>query len=103
MQLAVDKHTTPFRFCKLCPDQNEYMKKLYYALRPTSIADFLQICGFKGGPSELLSCMACFAGDMAWDELEQSHYNVKSWTCALEKYHKKHGLTAIPAVIMREL
>ena len=47
--------------------------------------------------------MACFAGDMAWGELEQSQYNVKSWTYALDKYHKKNCLTAIPAVIMREL
>jgi len=40
---------------------------------------------------------------MAWDELEESQYNVKSWTQALDKYQKKHGLTAIPPVIMREL
>lgn len=102
-QLVADTYTTPFAFCRLCPDQNHHLTKLYYALRPTSIADFLHKCGFKGGPPELLSCFACFAGDMAWDELEESQYNVKSWTQALDKYQKKHGLTAIPPVIMREL
>ena len=82
----------------LAPD-----KALYYALRPTSIADFLQKCGFKGGPPGFLSCFACFAGDMAWDELEQSQYDVKTWIRALDRYHRKHGLTAIPPVIMQEI
>lgn len=102
-KLIADENTTPFRFCQLCPDQNAYMYRMYYALRPKNIAEFLQKCGFKGGPPELLSCFACFSGDMAWDGLKKSRYNVKLWTKALDKYHKEHSLTAIPAVIMSEL
>lgn len=102
-QLVADNDFPAFTFCQLCPDQSHHLKKMYFALRPTSIADFLQKCGFKGGPPEFLSCFACFAGDMAWDELEQSQYDVKAWTHLLDKYDKNHGLTAIPPVIMREL
>lgn len=102
-QLVADKDTTAFRFTQLFPDQNHHVKKLYYAVRPTNIVDFLQKCGFKAGPPELFSCFACFAGDMAWDELEQSQYDVKAWTHLLDKYHKEHHITAIPPVIMQEL
>ena len=102
-QLTADNDITPFKFCRLCPDQNDYMYKLYYALRPKSIEEFLSKCGFAGCPPELLSCFACFAGDSAWEGLGQSQYDVKSWTQVLHNYRKKHGLTAIPAVIISEM
>ena len=102
-RMAIDKDMTPFTFCSMCPDQRCFMTKLYWSIRPTSTADFLRKCGFNGAPPELLSCFACFAGDMSWDVLDQSQYNVQTWRQALDKYHKKHCITAIPAVIIGEL
>ena len=40
--------------------------------------------------------MTRLAGDMAWDGLEQSKYNVDLWNKALGTYARKHGLVAIP-------
>ena len=85
------------------PDQNGHVRKLYYHTRRSSVQDFLEKCGFGDGPLELFSCVTCFAGDMAWDGLAHSKYNVDLWNKALDTYACKHGLVAIPAVIMKEL
>ena len=102
-KLVVDRKLTAWKFCQMCPDQKLHLRKLYYHVRPQSVRDFLKKCGFRDGPPELFSCMTCFAGDMAWDYLQRSQFDVELWNKAVCAYHRKHGMFPIPAVIIKEL
>ena len=102
-KLVVDNKITAWKFCSMCPDQNGHVRKLHYHSRPSIVQDFLEKCGFGDGPPELFSCVTCFAGGMAWDGLAHSKYNVDLWNQALDTYACKHGMVAIPAVIIKEL
>jgi hypothetical protein len=90
-----------------CPhwtDEQQYLRKIYFALRPSSsVADMLERCGYRGGRLELLSCLACFVGDKAWDVLEKSTRNVELWRHTLRKYFQKHNISPHPSVLMKEL
>ena len=101
--VKVDKEMTAWAFCTMCPDQQSYLKKMYFALRPVSVSDFLSQCGCKGVRPELFSCFACFAGDVAWGGLDQSQYNIKLWKEALTKYFSKHKVYPIPAILIKQL
>ena len=102
-RLVVDAKISAWAFCTMCPDQQKHLQKLYFALRPASVADFLKKCGCRGIRPELFSCLACFAGDAAWDEFDDSKLKVKLWQQSLEKYYSKNKICAIPAVLMKEL
>ena len=87
----------------MCPDQHKYLKKLYFQLRPASVVDFLKRCGCHGVRPELFSCLACFAGDAAWDELDEYKLSVQLWRQTMDKHYSKNKICAIPAVLMKDL
>ena len=99
----VDKKMTAWGFCSMCPDQQSYLKKMYFAIRPASVSDFLRQCGCEGMRPELFSCLVCFAGDLAWCGLGESQYDVKLWKVALTKYFRKHQVCPIPAILIKHL
>ena len=37
--VRVDKEMTAWAFCTMCPDQQSYLKKMYFSLRPASVSD----------------------------------------------------------------
>ena len=85
-RLTLDTGMSAWSFCNMWTDEQQYLRKIYFALRPSSVADMLERCGYRGGRLELLSCLACFAGDKAWDGLEKSKRYVELWRHALRKY-----------------
>ena len=101
--VSVDTETTAWALCTMCPDQQSYLKKMYLSLRPASVSDFLSQCGCEGIRPELFSCLACFVGDLAWRGLDEPQCNAKLWKVALRKYHSKHGVWPIPAILMKQL
>jgi hypothetical protein len=102
-RLTLDTGMSAWSFCNMWTDEQQYLRNIYFALRPSSVADMLERCGYRGGRPELLSCLACFAGDKAWDGLEKSTQNVELWRHALRKYLQKHNISPRPTVLMKEL
>ena len=91
-RLTPDTSMSAWSCCNMWTDGQQYLRNIY-----------LEMCWYRGGRPELLSCLACFAGDKAWDGLEQSTRNVELWRHALRKYFQKHTISPHPAVLMKEL
>jgi hypothetical protein len=83
--LTLDTGMSAWSFCNMWTDEQHYLRNLDFALRPSSVADMLERCGYRGGRPELLSCLACFAGDKAWDGLEKFKQLLELWRHALRK------------------
>ncbi len=102
-RLTLDTGMSAWSFCNMWADEQHSLRKIYFALRPSSVADMLERCGYGGGRPELLSCLACLAGDKEFYGLEKPKRNVELWRHALRKYVQKHNISPHPAVLMKEL
>ena len=102
-RLTLDTGMSAWSFSNMWTDEQQYLRNIYFALRPSSVADMLERCGYRGGRIERLSCLACFVGDKAWDGLATSKRNVELRRHALRKYLQKHNMSPQPSVLMKEL
>ena len=47
-RLKVDPDMWTLSFCKLNPDENQHLKRMYWSLRPKSVEELLEMCGCSG-------------------------------------------------------
>ena len=58
-RLKVDPDMWTLSFCKMNPDENQHLKRMYWSLRPKSVEELLEMCGCSGLRPELFSMLAC--------------------------------------------
>ena len=44
--LTLDTGMSAWSFCNMWTDEHQYLRKIYFALRPYSVADMLERCGY---------------------------------------------------------
>lgn len=100
-RLKIDQDMPTLSFCKMNPDENKHLIRMYWSLRPKSVQNLLEICGCSGLRPELFSMLACLCGDAALDAVdffEFSPAKVQQWRQAFMAYHRREKVMCIPAV-----
>ena len=100
-RLKIDPDMWTLSFCKMNPDENNYLTRLYWSFRPKSVEELLERCGCSGLRPELFSMLACFCGDAALDAVDFSNFDrnrVQHWRQVFMAYHKREKVMCIPAV-----
>ena len=88
-------------FCKMNPDENKHLTRMYWSLRPKSVDDLLEMCGCSGLRPEFFSMLACLCGDAALDAVDFSDFSrsqVQHWRQTFMANHKREKVMCIPAV-----
>ena len=100
-RLKVDPDMWTLSFCKMNPDENQHLKRMYWSLRPKSVEELLEMCGCSGLRPELFSMLACLCGDAALDAVDFSDVSrtqVQHWRQVFMAYHKREKVVCILAV-----
>ena len=82
-KLHVDPECSIQSFLRMNPDQCEHVTKIYKSHKTEchSVDDLLNLCGWEHSRPELLSMMACFAGDKGLQDAEFDERKFSQW-CA---------------------
>ena len=100
-RLKIDPDIWTLSFCKMNPDENKHLTRMYWSLRPKSVENLLEMCGCSGLRPELFSMMACVCGDAALDAVDFSNFSrtqVQHWRQVFMAYHEREKVMCIPAV-----
>ena len=100
-RLKIDPDMWTLSFCKMNPDENKHLTRMYWSLRPKSVEELLEICGCCGLRPELFSMLVCFCGDAALDAFDFSNFSrtqVQHWRQVFMAYHEQEKVMCIPGV-----
>ena len=100
-RLKIDPDMWTLAFCKMNPDENKHLFRMYRSFRPKSVKELLEVTGCSGLRPELFSMLACLCGDAGLDTVDFIDFSaakVRQWQQKFMTYHRRKKVMCIPAV-----